>query len=72
MKYNGHKNKTAWNVSLWISNDEWLYNLALECIALTDTRKEAAKRFLSCVTPPCTPDNYKYSITNVVSAMRGM
>lgn len=26
--YNGHKNYNAWNVSLWINNDEGLYNMA--------------------------------------------
>ena len=31
-EYNGHRNYNAWNVSLWISNDEPLYNFALECL----------------------------------------
>jgi hypothetical protein len=26
--YNGHKNWNHWNVSLWINNDEGLYNMA--------------------------------------------
>ena len=28
--YNGHKNWNYWNVSLWINNDEGLYNLAIQ------------------------------------------
>ena len=30
--YNGHKNWNHWNVSLWINNDEGLYQMASECI----------------------------------------
>ena len=30
--YNGHKNWTHWNVSLWINNDEGLYLHARELI----------------------------------------
>ena len=28
--YQGHKNWNHWNVSLWINNDEALYNMAVE------------------------------------------
>lgn len=31
MSYNGHKNYQTWNVTLWINNDEGLYNLARQC-----------------------------------------
>ena len=31
MTYNGHKNYQTWNVTLWINNDEGLYNLARQC-----------------------------------------
>jgi len=30
--YNGHRNYNAWNIALWIDNDETIYLFALECL----------------------------------------
>ncbi len=30
--YNGHRSWNAWNVALWIGNDEDVYRFAMECI----------------------------------------
>lgn len=45
-KYNGHKNWNHWNVSLWINNDEELYNTAKYCIRMA-SNKDSAAMFLS-------------------------
>ena len=73
-KYYGHPSRAAWNVSLWINNDEGLYNLARESIRVTKTRRQAAERMLSVLHNygiKKTPDGYKYTITNIINAMVG-
>lgn len=74
-KYNGHRNWDYWNVSLWINNDEGLYNLARDCVRRTRTKTEAAKLMLETLTD-CditkTLDGAKYSLDRVRSAMQGM
>jgi hypothetical protein len=31
IRYNGHKSWNQWNVSLWIGNEEHIYDFAVEC-----------------------------------------
>lgn len=69
--YNGHKSYNAWNVSLWIGNDEGLYNLAKSCIRSCKTKDEAANRMLECL-PASTPDGVRYTKTNVRLALNGL
>ena len=85
-KYNGHKNWNHWNVSLWINNDEGLYNMALECIRATKhhtsfsmhgykPRDIAAQKMLENLEwngLTNTPDGAPYSKTTILAAMRGM
>lgn len=74
-KFNGHPSKAAWNVSLWINNDEELYNLAREAIRVTKTRIQAAERMLNTLNGlgiKKTPDGYKYTVTSIRNAMVGM
>lgn len=86
--YNGHPSKNYWNVSLWVSSDEGLYRLALECLKGAGYRT-AAERMLesireihgSCVDAteqhprhciPTTPDGAPYTVASIMHAMRGM
>ena len=73
--YNGHKNWNYWNVSLWINNDEGLYNLARDCIRETHDRRHAAALFCSHMDEmqqSKTPDGARYTVSAVRAAMVGM
>jgi len=52
--YNGHRSWAYWNVSLWIGNDEGLYNLARECVRRTHNRTQAAQAMLEALTEAAT------------------
>lgn len=68
----GYKNKTHWNVSLWINNDSWLYRHALDCINETNNRDAAARLMMDTLRGQSTPDGFKYSTTAIRAAMVGM
>ena len=70
--YNGHRSWDAWNVSLWINNDEGLYNLALDCLKANRNRARAARAFCLNVGAERTPDGARYNATAVAAAMEGM
>lgn len=70
MSYNGHKNYNHWNVSLWLLNDEGLYNMARDCIRLARTKDEAARDLLQML-PSHTPDGAPYSYSAVRAAITG-
>lgn len=73
--YNGHKNYNAWNVSLWINNDEGLYNMAKNYIEDYANREVAAEQMAQAlIENGCaqTPDGVKYTKTNIRLAMVGM
>lgn len=69
--YNGHKNWNHWNVSLWISNDEPLYRMAVDCVRHNRT-KDAAARELVAYLPGKTPDGAPYSFSAVRAALVGL
>lgn len=69
--YNGHVNYNAWNVSLWLNNDEHLYSIAKLMLRKSNNKDDAAKRLLALL-PETTPDGVKYTVTNVRKALVGM
>lgn len=68
--YNGHKNWNHWNVSLWINNDEWLYQIAREKVK--GYGKANAAVILKGLLPPRTPDGALYSVSAIRAALVGM
>jgi hypothetical protein len=78
-EYQGHPSWNAWNVSLWINNDEHSYNYAQACVnrASRKWRKPeniarlAAKVFLNGIGRGTrTPDNAVYSYQSVKLALK--
>jgi hypothetical protein len=47
--YNGWANYETWNVSLWIGNDEFLYNTAKACVEFAEGETPWDK-FVRCMT----------------------
>ena len=74
--YNGRKNWNYWNVSLWINNDEFLYQLAERCLQECGGRKlAAAQQMLDALRDfrqHKTPDGVAYNKANILAAMRGL
>lgn len=47
--YNGWTNYETWNASLWIANDEFLYNTAKACVEFAEGENPWIK-FVRCMT----------------------
>ncbi len=84
-EYNGHRSWNAWNVSLWISNDEPLYRAVCETIEKAKKRarpgskpeqiaSETARQFSLNIIPfgNKTPDGAVYNRLSVKLAILGL
>ena len=72
-EYNGHRSWNAWNVALWIGNDESLYQLAMLCLSecRLDPAK-AARMFRNYYVAARTPDGAAYNQLSVKEALAGL
>ncbi len=70
--YNGHPSRRLWNLALWFGNNEGLYNFARSAIRRSKNRDEAAKRIYEALEGSTTPDGYKYTLSGIRYAIRGL
>ena len=47
---NGWANYETWNASLWIGNDEFLYNTAKACVTYREGLETPWDKFVRCMT----------------------
>jgi len=80
-EFNGHRSWNAWNVSLWINNDEGLYNFAIDCISRPVVRAGksrkptlsiATKRFMESYQDEKTPDGAVFNRLSVRLALASL
>lgn len=69
-KYNGHRSWNAWNVSLWLHNDEGLYREMMRLIDKHKSRDKAARHMAANLAGERTPDGARYNLTTIRLAMR--
>ena len=71
MKYNGHRSWNAWNVSLWLNNEEPIYRWAVDLVKQHGRRK-AARIMAQGYDGQKTPDGAKYNYTCIYEALEGI
>jgi hypothetical protein len=47
--YNGWANYETWNVSLWMQNDQFLYNTAIACVDYRNEGEMPYTKFIRCM-----------------------
>ena len=73
-KYQGHRSWNAWNVALYIANEEPLYRTAVRVLKGTRTIEAATGRFLQItgLLNSKTPDGAIYNWSGVYDALEGL
>jgi hypothetical protein len=67
--YNGHRSWNAWNVSLWLTNDENTY--AFASAVLRDMGLEKATEYLTtALEGEKTPDGAKYNKKSIYEELK--
>lgn len=69
IEYNGYKSFNFWNQSLYINNDENLYDLAIMCINKHNNIKLATLVFIDNLDYCYTPDGVLWTKSGIYSAL---
>ena len=69
MSYNGFKSWNAWNVSLWLNNDEPLYRMMLSYIQQNGSKDRAAAEMARDMKGRKTKDGASYNRSSIRAAM---
>lgn len=73
-EYQGHRSWNAWNVALYIANDEATYRIAIDCLKQARSLDHAVNLF--CRVNPClgdrTPDGAIYNRLSIKEALDGL
>jgi hypothetical protein len=73
--HNGHRSWNAWNISLWIHNDEGLYFAAVDAFRDSKTFKQAQRKWREAtgISPTDrTADGAVYNTLSVKLALEGL
>lgn len=70
-EYQGHRSWNAWNVSLYINNEEHLYREAVR-LAQRYGIEKGARHMAANLAGERTPDGGRYNLTTIREAMRGI
>lgn len=68
--YNGHRSWNAWNVSLWLANDESMYRHVTSLVEQYGIAG-AARRLTRELDGDKTPDGARYNATCIREALAG-
>ena len=69
-EYQGYRSWAAWNVSLWVHNDQSTYELALACRRRFKRVQPAARMMLRELGAKArTPDGATYNASNLTTAL---
>lgn len=70
--FNGHKDYEHWNVSVWITNDEYLYRLALASIEEHPGTIAGAVADFRAQAPARTPDGVRFTKDRVTAVFKDL
>lgn len=73
-EYQGHRSWNAWNVALYIDNEESIYRAAVEALQTTTNIRQAVTKFcrITGLRDTRTPDGGVYNTRCIKEALEGL